>query len=91
MYGSFKRFVQAWALVWAWQWPRAHHRDLAPQTSITREWQSRREKRQLRQRKQLAFQYVPRKLIQKGGYRGARARDARFSNQRALRRMYRND
>ncbi len=91
MFGSFKRFLQAWALVWAWQWPRAHERELTPQASITREWKSRRKKRLLRQRKQIAFRHPPRKLIQRGGYGGTRARDARFSNQRALRRMYRND
>lgn len=90
MFGSFKRFIQAWALVWAWQWPRAHQRDLTTQVSITREWQSRREKRKIRLRQQIVFRHPPRRLVIKGGYRGTQARDARFSNQRALRRMYRN-
>lgn len=92
MFGSFKRFIQAWALVLAWQWPRAFQRSFIPSThALTQEWHAqRRAKRQRRVRPPERQRPPPKKLPAKGGYRGTRALDARFSNQRLLRRMFRN-
>ena len=90
MLGSFKRFIQAWALVWAWQWPRARREWLTPASSQSRELNSRREHREVRLRQEKKLPPRLRCLPQRGGYHGSQARDRRFSNQRSLRRMYYN-
>lgn len=90
MFGSFKRFFQAFALIWSWQLPRSHEsRLLGPQTSQSRSL--RREKKRVRQQLQTRQRRrPPRRLMQHARYRDTRSKDARYSNQQKLRRMYRN-
>lgn len=58
--------------------------------AITRELNRRSEKKKIQQKYSPPKLKRVRKEILRGGYRGSRPKDKRYSSQRALRRMYRN-
>ncbi len=92
MTGSFARFLRACALTLAWQLPRARGVSSPCGEGVPLSLEARRESRK-RERRQAPKQRVrppPRHLPGRGGYQGTKARDWRFSQQRALRRMFRN-
>ncbi len=90
MLGSFKRFIQAWALVWAWHWPRPRSMVITQSIVLWQDGRSQIQKRHLRQVPKVRWRKPPRHLVLRGGYRGTKPRDKRFANQRTLRRMFRN-
>lgn len=71
-----------------WQMPRAKDAILPQQSRIERDLSQRKVKKQIRQKQRLPA------IIKKSGfnqnYKRGRPKDARYSNQRSLRRMYRN-
>ena len=90
MLGSFKRFIQAWALVLGWQLPRRRHDQSFSANAISREYGTLREKRQVCRRRERKKFRVPRRSLPRGGYSSSRPKGWRFSNQQSLRRMFRN-
>lgn len=73
-----------------WQLPVNKTVDLVQRETLSRELESRKEKRKKLKRK---VRYEPPKIRREKihqKYRSTRAQDARYSNQRSLRRMYRN-
>jgi len=91
MFGSFKRFIKAFALVLAWELPRLRRPVGEPGTQMSRPIQREKKRRQTRQVRRDRV-LPPKRCKQKAlrGYRGSQAKDRRFSHQRLLRRMYRN-
>lgn len=57
------------------------------EAGVTRE---ERKKKQVEQRRKKANPFRHHKVIYRGGYKGTKSRDHRYSNQQKLRRMYRN-
>jgi hypothetical protein len=91
MLGSFKRFVQAIALMLAWQIPRSLRSLHDMSATISRSLKSEKKRRTERHRPATPVgPRVVRKIHSMRGYSGTQAKDRRFSNQRLLRRMFRN-
>ena len=90
MRGSFKRFFQALILSLAWQIPRGRDIYGTKTATLARESTPREKQRHRERRQRLKRAVPPRYLVQRGGYAGSHSKDRRFSNQRLLRRMYRN-
>lgn len=73
-----------------WHLPVSKSVDLVQRETLTRELESKKEKRKKLKRK---VKYAPPKLKRTQihqQYKNSKSRDVRFSNQQRLRRMYRN-
>lgn len=73
-----------------WHLPVSKNVDLVQRETLTRELESKKEKRKKLKRK---VRYEPPKIKRQQihqQYRNSSSRDARYSNQKRLRRMYRN-
>lgn len=90
MQGYLARMLRALSLILAWQLPRAFEYRARNTNSITREKNFRR-RLERRERQTFKSKRPPKRLVQRGGYFSSKSRDRRFSNQRMLRRMFRND
>lgn len=73
-----------------WQMPRAKEIDLRGQTEISWDLNRRETKRKRLKKKREKLPPKERKLVRHHGFRNSKSKDARYSNQRSLRRMYRN-
>ncbi len=71
-----------------WQLP-SKGRELVPTLEIAREF--RREKRRKKLKRLRQISWKERRMPLHRGYGKSKPKDVRFSNQRKLRRMYRND
>lgn len=90
MLGYLARMLRALSLILAWHLPRQDERGAQATYSITREKKNHR-RAERRERKTYESKRPPRYLVRRGGYLSGKSRDKRYSNQRMLRRMFRND
>lgn len=89
MFGSFRRFLRAWALVLAWQLPRAQGPAVEITDSIELEHSQQQRKRHQQRLKRERHRPPPRRLPARGGYTSTKSKHKRASNHQLLRRMYR--